>query len=119
MYYSFLEALSKGDHILNYRVILVSEESPQYGVGIRFNKTEGLPVKEILLLRSADGLPIVQGKSKIDVITTLSEIPEPSYALAANLIGIVDKWIQGIVVNIKDLESLSNIGNIKVTCKQP
>ncbi len=112
MFDSFLAA-QKTD-LVNYRIMSVLKEMPQYGAGVRYNKVNGVFVRELLLLRNVETVNGISEFAESTVIVHTADIPEALYVLVANFLGYLERWEKGIVDNAKDLENLGTISNITV-----
>lgn len=113
---SYISAINDGE-LEDYRFLISSLEMPQYGAGIKLVKDGKNYRKEVMVLR-ATGVDGIKPTSNVKVITNTADVPAQIYPVVANLIGLIEKYTLGLILDPRDLENLSKVGTIHVFRKQ-
>lgn len=109
---SYKEAASSNE-LQTYRFILNPESRPQYAVGLKFRKLDENVFEETLFFLRNDQSDF-SPQANVKVLTDTRAIPSQLFTVAANLLGIVQKYSLGIVDNPKELENLGKTGIVTI-----
>jgi hypothetical protein len=102
----------KSGRISSIRILLVSKDRPQFGVGVKYSVQNNHVIRTIVPIASIKGN--LTPESDVKIFNHISDIHPSLYALLAQAYEYTERWVDGTVSNIEDFIGVSTIGDLYV-----